>query len=185
VAGWVVGSKHSENNSTEGAVGPVTVPRVPVPSGPGGSVAAVPHRHPVKVRFYELDPYGHLNHSVYVQLFETGRIELLDEAGLGLHDLEGEGYRFVVTQIATRFLASAVGGDALIVETEVLEIRRASSQWGQRILRIDTDAENGTTSETVLATQEVVAAVTGTNGRPTRFPDTMVDRLRPWLADPA
>jgi len=139
----------------------------------------------VKVRFYELDPYGHLNHSVYVQLFETGRIELLDEAGLGLHDLEGEGYRFVVTQIATRFLASAVGGDALIVETEVLEIRRASSQWGQRILRIDTDAENGTTSETVLATQEVVAAVTGTNGRPTRFPDTMVDRLRPWLADPA
>ena len=51
-----------------------------------------PHRHPVKVRFYELDPYGHLNHSVYVQLFETGRIELLDEAGLGLHDLEAEGF---------------------------------------------------------------------------------------------
>ena len=97
----------------------------------------MPHRHPVKVRFYELDPYGHLNHSVYVQLFETGRVELLDEAGLGLHDLEDEGYRFVVTQIATRFLASAVGGDSLVVETEVLEIRRASSRWGQRILRID------------------------------------------------
>ena len=56
-----------------------------------------PHRHPVKVRFYELDPYGHLNHSVYVQLFEIGRIELLDEAGLGLHDLEAEGFRFVVS----------------------------------------------------------------------------------------
>ena len=139
----------------------------------------------MKVRFYELDPYGHLNHSVYVQLFETGRIELLDEAGLGLHDLEGEGYRFVVSQITTRFLASAVGGDALVVETEVLEIRRASSRWGQRILRIDADAENGATSETVLATQEVVAAVTGTNGRPTRFPDAMVDRLRPWLVGPS
>ncbi|MBR11943.1 MAG: hypothetical protein CL442_02190, partial [Acidimicrobiaceae bacterium] len=75
------------------------------------------HRHPVKVRFYELDPYGHLNHSVYVQLFETGRIELLDEVGLGLHDLEGQGYRFVVSQIATRFLVSAVGGDRLVVET--------------------------------------------------------------------
>ncbi|GIT76007.1 MAG: hypothetical protein Ct9H300mP31_05380 [Acidimicrobiaceae bacterium] len=65
----------------------------------------MPHRHPVKVRFYELDPYGHLNHSVYVQLFETGRVELLDEVGLGLHDLEAEGFRFVVTQIATRFRA--------------------------------------------------------------------------------
>lgn len=146
--------------------------------GGGASVAAVFHRHPVKVRFYELDPYGHLNHSVYVQLFETGRVELLDEAGLGLQDLEGEGYRFVVTQIATRFLASAVGGDALIVETEVLEIRRASSRWGQRILRAD--PETGT--DHLLATQEVVAAVTGINGRPTRFPTTMADRLSPYLA---
>jgi len=139
------------------------------------SVAAVPHLHPVKVRFYELDPYGHLNHSVYVQLFETGRVELLDEAALGLHDLEGEGYRFVVTQIATRFLASAVGGDALVVETEVLEIRRASSRWGQRIMRNDE----------VLATQEVVAAVTSTGGRPVRIPESMVERLTPYLvADP-
>ena len=160
-----------------------------MPSGGGASVAAVPshqdhdvsqgpHRHPVKVWFYELDPYGHLNHSVYVQLFETGRVELLDEADLGLHDLEGEGFRFVVTQIATRFLASAVGGDALIVETEVLEIRRASSRWGQRILRVD----SGAGTEQVLATQEVVAAVTGTNGRPTRFPTSMVARLEPYLA---
>ena len=144
----------------------------------GVSVATVLHCHPVKVRFYELDPYGHLNHSVYVQLFETGRIELLDEAGIGLHDLETEGYRFVVTQIATRFLASAVGGDALVVETEVLEIRRASSRWGQRILRTDP----GTEDQTLLATQEVVVALTGTNGRPTRIPDSVVTRLQPWLS---
>ncbi len=146
-----------------------------LPNAAPASVAAVPHLHPVKVRFYELDPYGHLNHSVYVQLFETGRVELLDEAALGLHDLEGEGFRFVVTQIATRFLASAVGGDALVVETEVLEIRRASSRWGQRIMRNDE----------VLATQEVVAAVTSTGGRPVRIPESMVERLTPYLvADP-
>ena len=115
---------------------------------------------PVKVRFYELDPYGHLNHSVYVQLFETGRIELLDSVGLGLHDLEEQGYRFVVSRIETRFLASAVGGDSLVIETGVVENRRASSRWGQRILRGDK----------VLATQEVLAAVTDTGGRPVRPP---------------
>lgn len=120
----------------------------------------MPHRHPVKVRFYELDPYGHLNHSVYVQLFETGRIELLDSVGLGLHDLEEQGYRFVVSRIETRFLASAVGGDSLVIETGVVENRRASSRWGQRILRGDK----------VLATQEVLAAVTDTGGRPVRPP---------------
>ena len=120
----------------------------------------MPHRHPVKVRFYELDPYGHLNHSVYVQLFETGRIELLDSVGLGLHDLEEQGYRFVVSRIETQFLASAVGGDSLVIETGVVENRRASSRWGQRILRGDE----------VLATQEVLAAVTDTGGRPVRPP---------------
>ena len=149
----------------------------PAPGTPTASVTRVPnaptapHRHPVKVRFYELDPYGHLNHSVYVQLFETGRIELLDEAGLALHDLEGDGYRFVVSRIATRFLVPAIAGDALVIETEVLELRRASSRWGQRLLRGDE----------VLATQEVVAAVTGTNGRPTRFSADMASRLAPYL----
>ncbi len=95
------------------------------------------HRHPVKVRFYELDPYGHLNHSVYVQLFETGRIELLDSVGLGLLDLEDRGYRLIVSRIETRFLASAIGGDSLVIETEVVQNRRASSRWGQRIVRDD------------------------------------------------
>ncbi|MEE1563985.1 MAG: thioesterase family protein, partial [Acidimicrobiales bacterium] len=123
------------------------------------------HRHPVKVRFYELDPYGHLNHSVYVQLFETGRIELLDSVGLGLLDLEDRGYRLIVSRIETRFLASAIGGDSLVIETEVVQNRRASSRWGQRIVRDDE----------VLATQEVLVAITDTDGRPVRIPALISD----------
>ena len=131
------------------------------------------HRHPVKVRFYELDPYGHLNHSVYVQLFETGRIELLDSVGLGLLDLEDRGYRLIVSRIETRFLASAVGGDSLVIETEVVQNRRASSRWGQRIVRDDE----------VLATQEVLVAITDTNGRPVRIPALISDALAPYAVE--
>ena len=138
------------------------------------NVNAVPHLHHVKVRFYELDPYGHLNHSVYVQLFETGRIELLHEANLGLPDLEKIGFRFIVAKIETKFLSSAIGGDSLIIETEVLELRRASSRWGQRILRGDE----------VLASQEVTVAVTNTDGRPVRCPDIVLDGLKPFLVSP-
>ena len=94
----------------------------------------MPHRHPVKVRFYELDPYGHLNHSVYVQLFETGRIELLEEAGIPLQVLEECGYRFLVSRIETSFLRPVGAGVELVVETEVAEIRRASSIWQQQLL---------------------------------------------------
>ncbi|HCV36649.1 MAG TPA: hypothetical protein DF783_06950 [Acidimicrobiaceae bacterium] len=138
------------------------------------SVTRVPvHLHPVKVRFYELDPYGHLNHSVYVQLFETGRIELLEAVGLGLSDLDERGYRFVVTNIETAFLKSVEAGDSLMVETKVVETRRASSIWHQRILR---DAE-------VMATQQVRAAITNSNGRPTRAPTELAEALAPFAAD--
>ena len=32
-------------------------------------------RHQLTVRYYECDPLGHVNHSVYVSYFEMGRLE--------------------------------------------------------------------------------------------------------------
>lgn len=132
----------------------------------------MPHLHQVKVRFYELDPYGHLNHSVYVQLFETGRIELLEEAGISLQVLEEKGYRFLVSRIETSFLRPVGAGVELVVETEVAEIRRASSIWQQRLL------EKGEP----VATQAVRIGVTDGGERPVRFPEDMATALTPYRA---
>ena len=131
------------------------------------------HRHPVKVRFYELDPYGHLNHSVYVQLFETGRIELLEEAGIPLQVLEEQGYRFLVSRIETSFLRPVGAGTELVVETEVAEIRRASSIWRQRLL----------VGNEPVATQTVRIVVTERRERPVRFPEEMATALRSYRPD--
>ena len=126
----------------------------------------------IKVRFYELDPYGHLNHSAFVQFFEVGRVELLEEVGLGLDDFSEQGYQFVVTNIETAFERSVVAGDVLTVETEVLEIRRASSRWRQRLTR----------GGEVVAHQIVRAAITDTSGRPVRAPALVTDRLARYMA---
>ena len=75
----------------------------------------MPHRHNVKVRFYELDPYGHLNHSAYIQLFETGRIEMLEDLGISLNELEKNNFRFVVSQIETAFLKPVEAGSFLAI----------------------------------------------------------------------
>ena len=131
------------------------------------------HRHDIKVRFYELDPYGHLNHSAFVQFFEVGRIELLDDAGLGLDVFTEQGYQFVVTNIETSFLQSVVAGDVVTVETEVLEIRRASSRWRQRLVR---DGE-------LVAQQVLRAAITDTTGKPVRAPDNLADHLGPYMVE--
>jgi acyl-CoA thioester hydrolase len=119
------------------------------------------HRHSIRVRFYELDPYNHLNHSAYIQYFEVGRIELLESIGFGLEHLQELGCHLVVTGINTRFLKSAGAHDELVVETELGEMRRATSTWEQRLRRGDE----------VIATQEVSFAATDTNGKPIRFPE--------------
>ena len=132
----------------------------------------MPHRHKVKVRFYELDPYGHLNHSAYIQLFETGRIEMLEEAGIALHELEKNDFRFLVSQIETTFLKPVEAGSFLTIETEILEMRRASSLWWQQIL-----------DETeVVATQRVRTAITNRDGKPIRAPQQILESLTPFLS---
>ena len=129
------------------------------------------HRHAVKVRFYELDPYNHLNHAAYIQYFEVGRVELLEELGFGLAAMQERGFHLVVTEIETRFLKSAGPHDALVIETGVAEIRRATSQWQQRLVRGDD----------VLATQTVRAAMTDTSGKPVRFSADLAAALEPYL----
>ena len=131
------------------------------------------HRQPIKVRFYELDPYNHLNHSAYIQYFEVGRVELLEEAGLGLSDLQNRGRHVVVTGIETRFLTPAHAHDELIVETRLREMKRVSAVWEQRLLRGDE----------VLATQVVSTAMTDTSGRPVRFPPELVEALAGYRSD--
>jgi len=132
----------------------------------------VPHSHKVKVRFYELDPYGHLNHSAYIQLFETGRIEMLEQVGLALHEIEKNNFRFVVSQIETAFLKPVEAGSFLTIETEILEMRRASSLWWQQIMD-ETD---------VVATQRVRIAITNRDGKPIRAPQQIIKALTPFLS---
>ena len=119
------------------------------------------HSHDIKVRFYEIDPYNHLNHSAYVQYFEVARIELLELVGYGMADLAAIGFHIVVTGIETRFLSPAHSGDTVTVDSEVGEIKRVTAVFNQRIRRGDV----------VLATQTVNAAFTNTEGRPTRAPE--------------
>ncbi len=122
------------------------------------------HQHPLKVRFYELDPYNHANHSVYIQYFEVGRIELLQEIGFGLDVLVDMGVRLVVTGIETRFLMPIGPRDTVVIETVVGKLGRATARWHQRMLRGDD----------VVARQAVSFAATDVEGTPVRFPAELV-----------
>ena len=126
------------------------------------------HRTELKVRFYELDPYDHVNHTAYFGYFETARVEALESMGWGLHRLKELGVQIVVVDMTARFETPAVAGDTVTVQSEVLEVKRASSRWRQTMTR----------AGDIIATLEVRAASITIDGRPCRMPDGMADALK-------
>lgn len=119
------------------------------------------HRTEIKVRFYELDPYNHVNHTNYLAYFETARIEYLDELGTSLDVMQERGWRLVVVTLQAHFAAAAGMHDVLSIDTWVGEVGRVSSTWHQEMRRGDQK----------VATLVVTAAFTDLAGRPRRIPE--------------
>jgi acyl-CoA thioester hydrolase len=129
----------------------------------------VVHTTSVKVRFYELDPYDHVNHTNYFSYFETARIEYLTEMGWGLDILKQEGFQLVVVEIEARFLAAARYGQELTIQTWVEDAGRVKSTWRQVMHR-------GEGEEVARIT--VTAAFTDLDGRPRRIPPEFIAQMQ-------
>ena len=124
-----------------------------------------PHRLPVKVRFGELDPYNHVNHSVYVAWFEAGRCEAMADVGCSLARLAAMGAQVVVADLMVKYRKPAVADDTVIVETWIADLGRVVAHWVQRIVRVGVDG-----SVEVLCEAEVRAGACDDHGRPHRLP---------------
>lgn len=122
----------------------------------------------IRVRFHELDPYGHVNHGVYLNYFEEARVELLDRIGFGLSRLKELGHHIVVVEAKVRFLAPARAGDVLTIDSSITDLRRVSSTWHQRMVRDDE----------LIATNDVRAALTDLDGRPSPPPPGLAEALQ-------
>ncbi|MFV1961807.1 MAG: acyl-CoA thioesterase [Acidimicrobiia bacterium] len=119
------------------------------------------HTTSLKVRFYELDPYDHVNHTNYFSYFETARIEYLTDKGWGLMVLKDRGMQLVVVEIHARFLAAARYGEELTIHTWVDQAGRVKSTWQQRMVRGDDE----------VARLTVLFAATDLGGKPRRMPE--------------
>jgi acyl-CoA thioester hydrolase len=127
------------------------------------------HTTALKVRFYELDPYDHVNHTNYFSYFETARIEYLSEMGWGLDVMKQQGLQLVVVEAQARFLAAARYGEELTIHTWVDEVGRVKSTWRQLMSRNEGD---------LVATLTITAAFTDLAGKPIRVPVDFADHLR-------
>ena len=116
----------------------------------------------IKVRFYELDPYDHVNHTNYFSYFETARIDYLEAMGFGLFRLKEMGSQLVVVELNARFLAAARFGEELVIHTWIEDVGRVKSTWKQVMSRGEGEE---------VAHLTVSAAFTDLDGKPRRIPE--------------
>jgi len=128
-----------------------------------------PARLQLKVRHYEMDQYGHVNHAQYVHYLEVARIEALDALGLSLPEMRRQGYLILAADLSVKYLAPARSGDTLEITTYVREIRGARSIWIQEIREA--------TGQRLLVTAEVTGAFATEDGRPARTPASFREKL--------
>ena len=131
------------------------------------------HETPIGVRFSELDPYGHVNHVVYLAYLEQGRVDLMERLGWGLDRMRDDGFGVIVVNVEIRYVSPSHYGDRLTVRTGIESMRSMSSWWTQEIVRDDT----------LIATARVRGATVDLEGRPTRAPAELVEALRTWVRD--
>ncbi len=72
-----------------------------------------------RVRYPECDPMGYLHHSIFLQYFEMGRVELLRAMGHSYAAFEQAGLFFVVVKVEVKYRAPARFDEELTLITRI------------------------------------------------------------------
>jgi acyl-CoA thioester hydrolase len=121
----------------------------------------------VTVRYAETDMMGIVYHANYLPWFEVARTQLLREQGFPYRQLEADGYRIPVLEVAAKFLRPATYDDTLDVVAVIRE---------KPLLRIRIEYEVFRGTE-LLATGHSAHAFCDLNGRPTRPPAAFAAKM--------
>lgn len=107
-------------------------PRIPAPSHP------FRHRLPVQLRFNDVDMFGHVNNTVYLQFFDLGKLRYFEEV-LGA-DFDKSGLAVVVVNINCDFYEPSFLNEKLEVMTQTTHIGEKSITLEQRVVNSTTGA---------------------------------------------
>ena len=122
------------------------------------------HETEVRVRYAETDKMGIVHHSNYLVWFELGRSEFCRARGFSYRDMEEkDNALLVVAEAYCRYKSPAFYEDALIVRTNIGEVRSRSIRFIYEIYR--------SSDETLLAEGETLHLVTDRNKKVRSLPD--------------
>jgi acyl-CoA thioester hydrolase len=119
----------------------------------------------LRVRSYELDALGHVNHAVYLSYLEQARYDAMEAGGFPHTEVLGRGWGIYVVRVEVDYKKQCFQGDVLRIRTWVDEFRKVSMVIRHEIRR---EAEGEETEPALTA--RVVLVWIGEDGRPMRVP---------------
>lgn len=123
-----------------------------------------------RVYFEDTDAGGIVYYVNYLKFMERARTEWVRSLGFDQSVLQGENIIFVVHSVAARYHAPARLDDELVVGVDVLELKRASIRFHQRVTHVD---------GVLLCEGEVlVACVSADQYKPRAIPAALSDAFR-------
>lgn len=126
-----------------------------------GGFSGGAHRFALRVYFEDTDFSGVVYHANYLRYLERARSDMLRAAGIDqrvAHEA-GEGV-YAVSAVSIRYRAPARLDDALVIVSELSEVRAAACIVHQRVMR----------GAAILAEAEITAVFLSPDGRPRRQP---------------
>ncbi|HWA59688.1 MAG TPA: thioesterase family protein [Gemmatimonadales bacterium] len=122
-----------------------------------------------RVNYSETDQMGVVYHARHVVWLDIARTEHLRRAGYSYRELEAQGIRLVVTDLAVRYIGPARYDDVVEIRCRVKEARSRRVIFTYRL----------TTGDTHIADAETTLMCLDQNHRLSRLPDAVVRALTP------
>lgn len=122
-----------------------------------------------RVNYSETDQMGVVYHARHVVWLDIARTEHLRQAGYSYRELEAQGIRLVVTELAVRYIGPARYDDVVEIRCRVKEARSRRVIFTYRL----------TTGDTHIADAETTLMCLDQNHRLSRLPDAVVRALTP------
>jgi acyl-CoA thioester hydrolase len=104
------------------------------------------HTMSFRVRYPECDPMGYLHHSIFLQYFEMGRVELLRAMGHSYAEFERAGLFFVVVKVEVKYRAPARFDEELTLRTWIERLTHVRIDHAYELKRGDTVLAEGKTT---------------------------------------
>jgi len=134
-----------------------------------GGFVGPEHHFALTVYFEDTDTAGVVYYANYLKFMERARSDMIRAVGVDQGEaLSADGSAYFVTEVAIRYLSPARLGDDLLVVSAVQQVRAASVDIHQRVMR---------GLETVTDAR-VTAAFLDSDGRPQRQPKDWVEKFR-------